>query len=250
LGLGYGLGWQKLSSMFLQGAMGGPKVQFTELDAVNIGVDLTRFRANDGKMKKVEAMVSRLNKDDLTVHCAVTDKVVQKYRNANEPITELWQTMERVLEVMCSEDGESFTFGPGDCLRTERHAIVLPNGMKLRYPGLKYQEEDSLGGYEGFSYLGQYGKKRVKAYGGSITENVVQALARIIVADQMLHVRAVTGEEPALATHDEWAWVPAVHRAEYVKHVVMESMRTPPAWAAGLPLAVEGGISHSYGLAK
>jgi DNA polymerase len=249
LGLGYGLGWQKLSQMFLQGAMSGPKVQFRETDAVNIGVDITKFKASESKMNKVQAIASRLGFDDLVVHCAVTDKVVQKYRNANEPIVQLWHSMEDALEVML-EDDESFAFGPNNCLRTERHAIVLPNGMKLRYPGLKYQADDSLGGYEGYSYLGQYGKQRVRAYGGSITENVVQALARIIVADQMLHVRAVTGFEPCLSTHDEWAFPVPDAYAPWALHVLQEAMKTPPAWAVGLPLHVEAGFNQSYGLYK
>lgn len=249
LGLGYGLGWQKLAQTFLQGNMtNGIKIQFTEDDAQIVGVDLTKFFASEMKMKKVEEMPSRLDKEALAIHCAVTDKIVQKWRNTNDPIVELWHTMEEVLEVMCGE--EQFTFGPNDCLSTERHAIVLPNGMKLRYPGLKYQEEDSLGGYEGFSYLGQYGKQWVRIYGGSAVENLTQALARIVVAEQMLHVKAVTGEEPALSTHDEWVWLPTVERAEYVKHIALEAMRTTPAWAVGLPLAVEGGLADRYGEAK
>lgn len=250
LGLGYGLGWVKLAMMFLQGAMGGPKVQFTELDAVNIGVDTTKFRSSSRKMETVAKLISRLSFEDLVVHCAVTEKIVYTWRNANDPIVDLWGEMEKVLEVISSDDPESFTFGPNGCLRTERHAIVLPNGMRLRYPGLKYQEDDSLGGFEGYSYLGQYGKVRVKAYGGSITENVVQALARIVVADQMLHVCAVTGFDPCLSTHDEWAFPVPDEKAPWVLHVLQEAMKTTPAWAAGLPLAVDGGFNQSYGLAK
>ncbi len=250
LGFGYGQGWETAAQNFIKGVQGAPPIIFTEHDAEVIGVDPTKFRASDSKMDKVRKMVSRLDFESLVTHCAVTDKIVRKWRDMNEPITDLWHEMEDVLEVITQDSEESFTFGPGDCLRTARHAIVLPNGMKLRYPGLKYQDDDSLGGYEGYSYLGRYGKIRKRLYGGALVENIVQALARIVVFDQMNHARAVTGYSPVMVTHDEIALVVPDAEAPRIQHVLQETMKTPPAWCADLPLSVEGGYSHSYGACK
>jgi hypothetical protein len=146
-----------------------------------------------------------------------------------------------VIEAMCEDDAD-YSFGPNECLRVVRHAIVLPNGMRLRYPGLRY--------IDGYSYLGEYGKMRKSLYGGKLTENVVQALARIIVTDQMLHVKATTGEDPVLFTHDDLAYVVDDARADWFSYQLQETMKITPDWAAGLPLSVEGGYHQSYGSCK
>lgn len=241
LGLGYQMGWPKLAENFLKGAMNGPPVKFGWEMAEQLSVDVSKFISDDWKMDKVGKMITRVTKEELTVHCAVTEAIVKKWRNLNQPIVRLWETMENVIEAMCEDDAD-YTFGPNECLRVVRHAIVLPNGMRLRYPGLRY--------VDGFSYLGQYGKMRVSLYGGKLTENVVQALARIIVTDQMLDVKARTGEDPALFTHDDLAYLPLDERAAWFNMVLQQTMKTTPDWAEGLPLSVEGGVDQSYGKCK
>lgn len=251
LGFGYQQGYETAAQNFLKGVQGAPPITFGPAEVDSTGTDVNRFTRDERKMARVEKMASRLSAEDLVVHCAVTDTIVRKWRKLNEPIVELWGTMEEVLEAMLDEDAD-YVFGPNECLRVLRHAILLPNGMKLRYPGLKFDPEGGLGGRGGFSYIGKLGKAKVKRhiYGGALTENVVQALARIIVFDQMNHVRAVTGFSPAMMTHDEITIVAPEHYAPRVLHVMRETMQVAPAWCADLPLSVEGGISHSYGLCK
>lgn len=241
LGLGYQMGWPKLAENFLKGAMNGPSVKFGWDMAVQMGVDANKFVSDDWKMEKVNKMITRTPREELIVHCAVTEAIVKKWRQLNEPIVKLWGTMEHVIEAMMEDDAD-YTFGPNECLRVVRHAIVLPNGMRLRYPGLRY--------IDGYSYLGQYGKMRKSLYGGKLTENVVQALARIVVTDQMLHVKATTGEDPGLFTHDDLAYPIADDKVAMFNYHLQQTMKTTPDWAAGLPLSVEGGFNQSYGLCK
>jgi DNA polymerase len=241
LGLGYNMGWPKLAENFLKGAMNGPPVKFGWDMAEQLGANVADFMGDAWKMEKLEKMITRVSKEDLVVHCAVTEVIVKKWRELNKPIVQLWKTMENVLEAML-EDEADYTFGPNECLRVVRHAIVLPNGLKLRYPGLR--------DVDGYSYLGGYGKQRQYIYGGKLTENVVQALARIIVTDQMLHIKATTGEDPALFTHDELAYLIPDARARAFCDYLHQTMKVAPAWAAGLPLAVESGAHQSYGLCK
>jgi DNA polymerase len=249
LGLSYSMGWHKLADSFLKGAMNGPPVQFGWAEAQQMGVDLNKWYQDERKVERVRSMVSRLPTEELQVHCAVTDAIVKKYRKINKPIVDFWHTMEQVLEAMC-EDEADYSFGPNECLRVVRHGIILPNGLTLKYPGLKYSAEDSLGGEEGFSYLGQYGKQRQRMYGGAAVENLTQAIARCIVAEQLLHMRAVTGYSPCLFAHDELSYVVPDRDADALLNILKETMRTPPSWAAGLPLSVEGGYANSYGAAK
>lgn len=247
LGLGYGQGWYKLAENFLKGAL-APPIQFGWEAAQQMGVDLNKWYQDEKKVEQVRGMVSRLPIEELQVHCAVSNHVVRTYRNARKPIVDLWKTMEQVLEAMLEDDAD-YSFGPNECLRVVRHGIILPNGLMLRYPGLAYSEEETQSMPEGFSYLAQYGKKRVHTYGGAMTENVVQALARIVISEQLLHMMAL-GYEPTLCTHDDLAYVVPDAQASWLSYTLQETMKVPPAWAAGLPLSVEGGYAQSYGLCK
>lgn len=248
LGLGYGQGWFKLAEGFLRGAL-APPIQFDFNMAQQMGVDLNKWYQQESKIERVRTeMVSRLPIEELQIHCAVSNHVVNIYRNARKPIVALWRTMEDVLQAMLEDDAD-YSFGPNECLRIVRHGIVLPNGLTLRYPGLEYNAEETKSAPEGFSYLAQYGKKRVHTYGGAMTENVVQALARIIVSEQLLHMMAL-GYEPTLCTHDDLAYIVPDGAAPWLSYTLQETMKIPPSWAAGLPLSVEGGYDQSYGSCK
>jgi DNA polymerase len=239
LGLGYSMGWLKFALTLLTNAV--RRIQFTIRHAEEIGVDVEKFINNEDKVARVTSMPSRLVLGDRLVHCAVAEKVVQVYRNQNAPIVELWGMMDLLIQAM--DAGEERAFGPGDVLRTERHALVLPNGLKLRYPGLREGEN-------GYSYIGGHGKERVKLYGGKLTENAVQALARIIISDQMLMIFGKYGLRPVTCTHDELVYVASDDEADATYQKVRAEMRIAPEWAAGLPLNAGGGVGDSYGEAK
>lgn len=266
LGCGYQMGWAKFADTLLKGPMGNPPIKIDLQLATSMGVDINRFFTNERKVRRARKILSRLTDEELLIHCAASEKIVQTYRKTNEPIVELWSMMEKVILTMAeAAPGEEFSFGPGDCLTVVRHGIILPNGLMLRYPGLRESgvekddalvvpneddEEQWLSDKPNFSYLGQYGKVRKKIYGGLLTENIVQALARVILTDQSLHIKAVTGEDWKLFTHDELGYVEPEPEAPAFLELLLQTMRTTPKWAPGLPLAVEGGFHSSYGLAK
>ncbi len=249
LGLGFQMGWRKFALTMLAGAMGGPPVKFGQKEADTIGVDVEAFKVDKydkRRMSDIEKMPTRLSLPDRVIHCAVAKAFVDRYRARNAPIVGLWDTMQTVLKAMC--EGEQATFGPGECLQTVRHGIILPNGMKLKYPGLEYKEGKD-GERGSYWYLGgDSGKKPQKAYGGSITENIVQALARIVVADQMLWIR--TKYPIVTMTHDEVVSLADEADGENALKWSLDCMRVPPVWAPGLPLNAEGGFAVSYGDAK
>lgn len=264
LGLGYQMGMWKFSLMLL-----GQGIQFTMKDALAFDVNVDKFRATEWKMKKVEEMTTRLTKDDLAIHCAVVEFLVNTYRSTYDKIETVWKTCEEVIAVMAAEEcaevnGIRATFGPGDCLKIRRHALELPNGMLLKYAGLRESEEG------GYSYIGDgYGKTRVHLYGGKLTENIVQALARIIVIEQMLLIRAKFEKDfgcryesvslvrsypvrhPVVTTtHDEVVAAVKDHHAEEALAFAKATMRRPPSWAPTLPLNASGDFASSYGDAK
>ncbi len=262
LGLGFSMGYYTFAATLLRGMLGGPPTQFTKEDATKLDVDIDDFvggKWGKRRLKKIEKMPSRISMEERIVHCAVANQIVKTYRETNKPIVEFWHELEEVIQTMESvAPGEQYSFGPNNCLIVERHAIVLPNGMKLLYPGLEHRvvevvededEPDEVTSRGYYSYLGAH-KQRTGLYGGKLCENLAQSLARIVVTDQLLHMMAVHNRRPATFTHDELVYVSKTFEAPRLLHVLIETMQTAPDWAPGLPLDAEGGFGPTYGSAK
>lgn len=255
LGLGFNMGWGKFSGELLKGMLGAPPVQFRAADAKKFNVDVAAFerkpfgRISDGvtcgdKVRDLISFGARLPYAELLPHCAVTAYFVSLYRAANSCIAASWNSMGEVLRIMEEPGGDPHavraTFTP---LKVIRHALVKPNGLVLHYPGLRRRGSEYV--YQG----GKGGRETVKVYGGLLTENVVQSLARDIVAEQALRIRAA-GYHVATTTHDEVACVVPEAQGEECLRVMLATMKTAPAWCADLPLNADGGTARSYGDAK
>ena len=121
-----------------------------------------------------------------------------------------------------------------------KEGITLPNGLMIRYPELKLNTEESKS-----QYVYKSRKGPVSIWGGSLVENVVQALARIVVGEQMLKIRE--RYKIALTVHD--AAVIVVPEAEKDKALayIVECMSVAPDWARGLPVTCEAHYGQSYG---
>jgi len=89
---------------------------------------------------------------------------------------------------------------------------------------------------------------RVGTYGGSLTENVVQALCRDLMVDVMLDLTEA-GAGIVLHVHDEVIIEVRDHpvMAEAARSVMEAKMRSAPAWAKDFPLWAECKIMARYG---
>lgn len=200
LGLGYGMGPQKLQQTLKQGTMGPP---------VDISEDECR-------------------------------RIVNIYRSRNWKIKAFWKKMDQVITSMTL--GIEGKEGP---LEFGKGFVRLPNDMFLQYFGLHGTAEitrDDLVMTE-TTYLTRTG--RSKLYGGLLTENVVQALSRIIIAEQMLKIHDA-GYRIVTMTHDEIVIIAKKKDAKKALDFMIKTMSTPPAWAPGLPLAAEGDFDDCY----
>jgi DNA polymerase len=177
----------------------------------------------------------------MLIHCAVSKALVDLYRDENAPIPKLWRDMDAILHAMSV--GLEMKFGPGGICQTVSEGIILPSGRRLRYPGLHLTED-------GYVYRGSRSKTEwTKIYGAALVENITQALARDIIAEQMLWMRA-EGRPIVTTTHDELVTRTRAADAPAAAKRVKEIMSTPPAWALGVPLAASGGHATTYGGAK
>jgi DNA polymerase len=84
-----------------------------------------------------------------------------------------------------------------------------------------------------------------RIYGGKVIENVCQALARIVIGEQMLMV--AKRYRPVMTVHDAIAVIAPQEEIEDAQAYVEQCMQTRPAWAPDLPLACEAGNGFSYG---
>jgi DNA polymerase len=138
------------------------------------------------------------------------------------------------------EDVVRMRFG---CLKVIRHGIVKPSGLVMRYPELRQR------GREFVCLGGKSGREHTKIYGGLLTENIVQSLARDIVAEQAMRIKAL-GYKIATTTHDEVVCVVPDERATGCLECMFRAMQKPCSWCADLPLNATGGIGQNYGGAK
>ena len=163
-------------------------------------------------------------------------RIVNTYRRRNYKIRDGWGICTRIIEDMAA--GRT---GAHKCINWEKETIWLPNGMSLKYPDLKSAVNKETG-YVEYSY--RSGDMRSKIYGGLLCENIVQALARIIVATQMLAISK--RYRVVMTTHDEVVALPKTREAQKCFDYMIRCMTTAPAWCADIPLAAEGGFASNY----
>ena len=167
-------------------------------------------------------------------------RIIDVYRKTNPAVTSLWKQAQYMLVAMSR--AEPCTLGRNGVLTVDpwETAIKLPSGLLMRYADLKYTEGEQ--GLE-FSYKTRYGRTRI--YGGKVIENVCQAIARCIIAEQMLKIGK--RYRVVLTVHDAIGCiVPSAEVAE-AQAYVEECMRWVPEWAQGLPVNCESGTGRSYG---
>ena len=111
----------------------------------------------------------------------------------------------------------------------------------IRYPHLRKEEKDWVYGE---------GRNKARIYAGKVTENIVQHLARCVIADNAIAFRKATGLSPALMVHDELVYVVPEAEAEGLLATLQGFMRTPPEWWPELVTWSEGDIADTYGAAK
>jgi DNA polymerase len=167
---------------------------------------------------------------------------VDTYRTANDKVIALWREGDKVIEALADwPDGKKpYYYGKNKCLIVSKEGITLPNGLMIRYPELHLNTEETKS-----QYVYKSRKGPVSLWGGSLVENVVQALARIVVGEQMLKIQE--RYRVALTVHDAAVVVvPEAEKDEAMAYVV-ECMSVPPEWARGLPVACEAKWGYSYG---
>lgn len=90
--------------------------------------------------------------------------VVDVYRNTHPMVVDLWKRAEQALGFIL-KGVEGVSVDARGIVKTCKDGLVLPNGLKIKYPELQYSSARG----EGYSYFD--GRARTKIYGGKVVEN-------------------------------------------------------------------------------
>jgi DNA polymerase len=169
--------------------------------------------------------------------------IIDVYRKSYQAIPQLWREAGAVLDAIINN--QATTLGRDGLLVVEgKKGIRLPNGLYLGYPNLRKHNND---GKVEYVYDTKRGKTTVpnRIYGGKVIENVCQALARIIIGEQMLMISKKY--KVAMTVHDAIGCVVPENDVEIAQENIELFMRMRPEWAPDLPLDCEAGSGKTYG---
>ena len=180
------------------------------------------------------------------------ERIVRLYRQKNWKIVQFWQKCGNALKDMLY--GGENALHPQ--VRYDKRGIRMPNGFYVQYPALR----ETANGFMYISDARTYQKalkERVltgsppddiawtRIYGGKVTENIVQALAALVIREQM----AAAGQhfKVAFQVHDEIIVAVPEDNALADQAKLEALMSVAPKWAPDLPVACESGMAANYG---
>jgi DNA polymerase len=172
-------------------------------------------------------------------------EAVYGWRDQHKEIVTGWRTChERLNNILY---GQEVGIDPCGLTHTSKEGIILPSSRIIRYPDLRKEVDERTGKTEW-----KYGRGRhtARIYAGKIDENIVQALARDVMAEADLQFYKDTGFISCLRVYDELVYiVPERDAVELLAHL-QHLLRTPPKWWPELVTWSEGDIAPRYGEAK
>lgn len=171
-----------------------------------------------------------------SITAADAKSAVDTYRKVNHRVVELWGRLEKAAAAAFSHSVTAVTVNAKACIRfvKEGEALCceLPSGRVIRYHNAK--REDG-----GISYDNPRGGRGI-LYRGTLIENVVQAIARDLIALPMLKT------EPVMAVHDELVWEAWEHDADYAAKFYKRIMEERPSWGYDIPIRCEVTVARRY----
>ena len=184
----------------------------------------------------------------VTIDDAMAQTVVDTYRERFARVKALWYDQEAAA-IRAVNTRKPVHCGYVTWILDGRFLYCeLPSGRRIAYPDPQIKPRATPWGdvKSSLSFMGMnaYTRKweRQSTYGGSIVENITQAVARDVMAEAMLRVERSPNYDLVLSVHDE---IIAESASGDIKQFEQMVSRVPK-WAAGLPIAVEGFSAFRY----
>jgi DNA polymerase len=183
------------------------------------------------------------------------DNIIKTYRKKRYMIPKFWKTIEKSFRWVTKYHNEVAEYYiPGGEITFQGIAVKY-NAMLE--PTLRFWRDGSdtiiqlpSGRRLFYRHAVVTRKKELKyiwgpLYGGMLTENIIQAICRDLLAGWLLECERVR-IPIILHTYDELVGCVPIDRAVEVLEQMIRIMNTGPDWTAGLPLDTEGGISPCF----
>lgn len=240
---------------------GGVGAFITGAASYNINLDAMAEAAWDGippavlkearrvwNKKKKEEQESGSEDGALTFHLKektylVCDSLKQMWRASHPEITSHWKELKTAFADAINSPNRDFVCRKVTMRRQGAWLrIILPSGRSLCYAAPRIDEKGTL------SYMGmnQYSRRwsRLTTYGGKIFENICQAVARDVMAHNMLEIE-LAGYEILFTCHDEVV-TEANDNSYYSPEMLSSLLANPPPWGLDMPLAAKGFTDVRY----
>lgn len=199
------------------------------------------YQGGPGALIQMGALEKGLTEEELP-------DIVQRWRDSNRRIVDLWHTIQNCA-INCIKTGQTQVMQKNIYFSSENGNLVitLPSKRQLFY--IKPHLEINQFGSEALSYLGQNQTtkkwERIPTYGGKLTENLVQAIARDCLANGLNNL-VNNGYRALFHIHDEIISEIPKNDTRFSLENAIELMCKVPKWAEGLPLNADGFISEYY----
>lgn len=195
-----------------------------------------------GAMKKMGGEDMGLSEDEM-------QHLVNVWRDSNTKITGLWKTTENAAKKAIAHPGAAVAIQHGITFKMLNKTlyITLPSGRALAYRDARIER---IGMRSSIKYMGQNPETKkwetVDTYGGKITENITQAVARDCLGAAMLRLDKA-GYAIRFHVHDEVVVEVDKETAESDMERIREIMRLKNVeWLSGLPLNADGYTTEFY----
>ncbi|KKK92514.1 hypothetical protein LCGC14_2702190, partial [marine sediment metagenome] len=185
------------------------------------------------EMRKIPAFAEKIKRGEIDISTCKRD--IKFYRRTYSMIPKFWGDVEKAFKVVTKYSDQVRTVGP--LVFYSKNSMVflrLPSGRELRYPHCSILRADS-------SIKWHYGH----LWGGSITENIVQSMCRDLLGFWILECEKA-GLPIVIHVHDDMTIMVPKELEEGSQMVLEQIMLSKPAWAEGLPLAVESHTGERY----
>ena len=219
LGLGYGCAWAKFKEMV--------RIQSTEM--WRKGIIPEPIYLSDTEAKRIVDLWRKEHK-----------QVVDMWWAADSAIKAMYEGRRVVVGGVPNRE-IVWTYKDGD-----ECGFEFVTGHKIRYKDLKFQDGE-------WTYKTRTG--RAKIYGGKAVENIVQSLARHVLAEQWVVLEANLAKKfpqwaVVMQVHDELVLAGPDKDVPDVTKLLERVLSTSPSWFPELVLACEVHSGESYGDAK
>lgn len=191
----------------------------------------------------------QVRKDGLNLTFSEAHANITGYRSKYYKIPELWGTYEQAMWDLLIRR-KSTEVGPVTFEWIDQNdkvaGIRRPNGLHLIYPRFRMERDKQTDRPQLLCNQARDKWPR-KLYGGAITENVVQSLARDLIVQDMISLQKELGLRTGLQVYDEIVGIVPEDKAEELGPKIVAIMSRSPKWLPNLPVAVEIGFARNYG---